>query len=383
MKVAINTQTAIGNKSGFGSYVSNLVRYVPQVSDVEYVSIENTEYAKDLNTPQRLFWDQIGFLQKMSQHKGIDLIHQPSFSAPVFTTTKTVVTIHDIIPVIFPENLAPASRFFFSKIMPFSYRFADHYLTDSHHSKNDIIERLHIPAEKITVTHLAASEEYRVLETKADKERIEGIKKKYNIPEDYFLHIGTIEPRKNISMLVEAFYESIVKNKLPYCLVIVGKKGWWHENLFARVQELGLENKVIFTGYTDLEEMPYLCSGATAFTFPSLYEGFGLPPLEAMAHGTPVLASNTSSLPEVVGNAAMLVNPENVFEIMHALHRVLVDQPLREKMKQRGYEQVKKFSWEIAARQILVIYKEIASGLHFKPLVQDEKTAGVGVGKFR
>jgi len=359
MKVAINTQTAIGNKSGFGSYVSNLIRYVPQVSDVEYVSIENLEYKKDLNTPQRLFWDQIGFLQKMSQHKGIDLIHQPSFSAPIFTTKKTVVTIHDIIPVIFPENLAPASRFFFSKVMPFSYRFADHYLTDSQHSKNDIMERLHIPDEKITVTHLAASEEYRVLNSKADKEKIEGIKKKYNIPEDYFLHIGTIEPRKNISMLVEAFYEGVVKNKLPYCLVIVGKKGWWYENLFARVQELGLEKKVIFTGYTDLEEMPYLCSGATAFTFPSLYEGFGLPPLEAMQCGAPVICSNASSLPEVVGEAGILLSPTDQAAWSKALHDVATDEKQRQKMSLASVEQAKKFSWQKCSELTVKVYEDV------------------------
>jgi glycosyltransferase involved in cell wall biosynthesis len=137
---------------------------------------------------------------------------------------------------------------------------------------------------------------------------------------------------------------------------------------------------VRFLGFVPIDVLRVFYDAAKVFVFPSLYEGFGLPPLEAMAHGTPVLASNTSSLPEVVGNAAVMVNPENVFEIMHALHRVLLDQTLREKMKKRGYEQAQKFSWDIAARDLITTYKEVAGGMRFKPLVQDEQTTNIGVG---
>ncbi|HEY1263414.1 MAG TPA: glycosyltransferase family 1 protein, partial [Terriglobales bacterium] len=192
---------------------------------------------------------------------------------------------------------------------------------------------------------------------------------------------------KNVVRIIEAF--SALKAELEkegkytdLKLVIIGDELSRNPDLRRTVVRGGVQNDVRFLGFVPIEVLRVFYDAAKVFVFPSLYEGFGLPPLEAMAHGTPVLASNTSSLPEVVGNAAMLVNPENVFEIMRALHCVLLDQRLREGLKQRGYEQVKKFSWDISARQILTTYREVAGGVRVKPLFHDEQTTSTASGRF-
>jgi glycosyltransferase involved in cell wall biosynthesis len=181
----------------------------------------------------------------------------------------------------------------------------------------------------------------------------------------FLLYAGRISPHKNVVRIIEAFSalkaELEKEGKFPDLkLIIIGDELSKHPDLRRTVIRGGVQNDVRFMGFVPIEMLRVFYDAAKIFVFPSLYEGFGLPPLEAMAHGTPVVTSNTSSLPEVVGNAAVLVNPENVFEIMRALHRVLLDQPVREKFKQRGYEQVKKFSWETSARQIIEVYESVA-----------------------
>jgi glycosyltransferase involved in cell wall biosynthesis len=182
----------------------------------------------------------------------------------------------------------------------------------------------------------------------------------------FLLYAGRISPHKNLVRIIEAF--SALKAELEkedkyrdLKLVIIGDELSKHPDLRRTVIRGGVQNDVRFLGFVPIEVLRVFYDAAKIFVFPSLYEGFGLPPVEAMAHGTPVVTSNTSSLPEVVGNAAVLVNPENVFEIMRALHRVLLDQALRDKLKQRSYEQAKKFSWDASARQILKVYRDVAN----------------------
>ena len=188
---------------------------------------------------------------------------------------------------------------------------------------------------------------------------------RYLVTYPFLLYAGRISPHKNLVRIIEAF--SALKAELEkeaqfpdLKLIIIGDELSKHPDLRRTVIRSGVQNDVRFMGFVPIEMLRMFYDAAKIFVFPSLYEGFGLPPLEAMAHGTPVVTSNTSSLPEVVGNAAVLVNPENVFEIMRALHRVLVDQAVREKFKQRGYEQAKKFSWDASARQILGVYEAVA-----------------------
>ena len=191
------------------------------------------------------------------------------------------------------------------------------------------------------------------------------IAERYQVNYPFLLYAGNIKPHKNVSRIIEAF--SALKSELDKSeyfpdlkLIIIGDELSKHPDLRRTVIKGAVQNEVRFLGFVPIDVLRIFYDTAKAFVFPSLYEGFGLPPLEAMAHGTPVVTSNLSSLPEVVGNAAVLVNPENAFEIMRALHRVLLDQPLRERLKERGYEQVKRFSWDESARRTLTVYREVA-----------------------
>jgi glycosyltransferase involved in cell wall biosynthesis len=201
---------------------------------------------------------------------------------------------------------------------------------------------------------------------------------RYLVNHPFLLYTGRISPHKNVVRIIEAF--SALKAELEkdgtfpnLKLIIIGDELSKHPDLRRTVVRSRMQHDVRFMGFVPVEVLRIFYDAAKIFVFPSLYEGFGLPPLEAMAHGTPVVTSNTSSLPEVVGNAAVLVNPENVFEIMRALHRVLLDQALRDKLKERGYEQAKRFSWDASARQILRVYHEVAETQPARKKIADER----------
>ncbi|AKM82182.1 TPA: glycosyltransferase family 1 protein [Candidatus Berkelbacteria bacterium] len=354
MRIAIDTQTILGQKSGFGFYVKNLVENLNKIDpENEYILIA-PDTDKDFSTPQRFIWDQFRFPKRARKAK-VDILHQPCFSAPILYRGKIIVTIHDIISIKFPENLPLASRLFYSKWMPFSYRKADMIIVDSEHTKKDIVEYLNIAPEKIRVMYWAVSHDFRPI---FDLQQVEDVKKKYNTGEKYFIHVGTLEPRKNLPFLVRV-YASAVKEGIKENLVIVGKKGWYYDDLFSLVGKLELSSKVIFTGYAEDKDIPALYSGATALTFPSLYEGFGFPPLEAMACGTPVISSNTSSLPEVVGEAGMLLPPHGSKGWTDAMVKLSSDVNLCKELSEKGLEQASKFSWEETAKKTVEVYKEV------------------------
>lgn len=356
MKIAIDIQTTLGRKTGFGFYVSNLVANLERIDKKNQYAFLKPESDHDFSTPQRWVWDQITIPQLARQSKA-DILHQPCFSTPIFYRGKVVVTIHDLISVFFGHNIPFWSRQFFGKWMPFTYRFADHLIAVSEHTKKDAIKVLGIPADKITVIHEAADEKYQVIE---NKKIIAEVRQKYDLGNDPFiLHVGTLEPRKNLPFLVRAFAEAkaeIGSTKL----VITGKKGWYYEGLFQLVDELKLNDEVIFTGYVEDEDIPALYNAARLFAFPSLYEGFGLPPLEAMACGTPVISSNTSSMPEVVGEAGILLAPENEHRWAEALISVLNNEKQWKELRQRGLDQAKKFSWEKCAQETIAVYEKVA-----------------------
>lgn len=354
MKIAIDIQTTLGKKTGFGFYVKNLVENLKKVDpDDDYLLI-TPQSEHDFSMPQRFVWDQFRF-PKIARKAQVDILHQPCFSVPIFYHGKKVVTVHDVIPLIFPGNLPLASRLFYSKWMTYSYNFADVIIADSECTKADIVHHLKIPASKIHVIHLAVSDDFKPA---SSKNKVEQIKRKYKTGEKYFLNVGTIEPRKNLPFLVKAYNEAI-KSGTRENLVIVGKRGWYYDQLFRLVRELQLEEKVIFAGYAPDEDKPLLYSGATAFLFPSIYEGFGLPPLEAMACGTPVICSNTSSLPEVIGDAGILISPNNKPAWSKQMFEISRNKKLAQNLKIMGLKQAKKFSWEKTARETIEVYKDV------------------------
>lgn len=354
MRIAIDTQTTLGQSSGFGSYVTNLVKALKKFyPDNEYNLICPSK-TQDLSTIKRFIWDQFTF-PNLAKKEKVDILHQPCFSAPIFYSGKKIVTVHDIIPLIFPHILPFASRMYFSKWMTYSYRHADSIICDSKSTKKDIIKYLKIRPEKIKVIYLAVSDNFKPAKS---KKHINHIKNLYKTGDKYFIHIGTMEPRKNLDFLIKAYFKA-VKSGVKENLVIVGKKGYNYQKLYELVDKLNLQNRVIFTGYAEDKDIPALYSGATALTFPSIYEGFGFPPLEAMACGTPVIASNASSIPEVVGSAGILLSPKNENLWVKNMIKLANSPDLAQRLKRLGLEQAKKFSWEKTARETIEIYKRI------------------------
>lgn len=359
MRVAIDIQTTLGQPTGFGFYVSNLVSSLRKIkSDVDLITIKPLS-SDDLSTPQRFLWDQFTF-PKLANREKADILHQPCFSAPLFYKNPVVITIHDIINILFADNVSLPSRIFYSKWMPLTYKKASRVITISESTKKDIIKTLGIQEEKIVVIPLAADKKFM---ERISREDINKVKTKYNLPEKYILHIGTLEPRKNLGFLIEVFSE-VVKDKKTHDwnLVITGKKGWHYRELYQKVKELGLESKVIFTGYFDEADKPALYKGAAVFAFPSLYEGFGLPLLEAMASGVPVISSNASSMPEVVGDAGILISPQDKALWVKSIKKVLSEGKLRDKMRVENKKQAANFSWEKTAKKTAEVYKEVAEG---------------------
>ncbi len=357
MKVAIDVQTTVGQKVGMGSYVSNLVRWLKKIDlKNEYRLISPTS-ASDLNSLRRFFWDQARFPLRSLEARA-EIVHQPAFSVPILFPGKKVVTIHDLIVFHFPKNIPLGSRLYFSRWMTFSYRFADAIIADSNHAKKDIVELLKFAPEKINVIPLAASETFRPIR---DKTLLARIRHRYQTGDQFILHVGTLEPRKNLEFLVRVFADC-VRNRptLAHNLVIAGKAGWYFENLFELTERLGLSDRVRFTGYVRELDLPTLYSAAELFVFPSLYEGFGLPPLEAMASGTPVLVSNNSSLPEVVGRAGLLVETNNRTVWQKAVEGLLLNRSLRAKMTEAGLKQAARFSWQKTAEKTVDVYSAVA-----------------------
>jgi len=234
----------------------------------------------------------------------------------------------------------------------------------SNFTKKDVEALFRIPPEKIEVVHNAIDERFRQGHA-SDADR-QFIAERYQVNCPFLLYAGRISPHKNVVRIIEAF--AALKGELTkegrfedLKLIIIGDEVSKHPDLRRACVKGGVQNDVRFLGFVPIDVLRIFYDQAKIFVFPSLYEGFGLPPLEAMAQATPVVTSNTSSVPEVVGNAAVMVNPENVFEIMRALHRVLVDQPLREKLKARGVEQAARFSWDASVRRMMEIYGEVAA----------------------
>jgi glycosyltransferase involved in cell wall biosynthesis len=320
----------------------------------------NTDYSLP-DTSARNYFE----FQRILRRFHCDVLHVPHlFSSPQYIPCRYVVTVHDLLDHFHPPQAESATRrwlrFHFTRRV---LRRAERIFAVSNTTRNDIGRLFRIPLNKVEVIYNAIDERFRRGHaTDADRQLIS---ERYQVNYPFLLYAGNIRPHKNVIRIIEAF--SALKAELEkekrfqdLKLIIIGDELSKHPDLRTTVVRSGVTNDVRFLGFLPIDVLRIFYDTAKIFVFPSLYEGFGLPPLEAMAHGTPVVTSNASSLPEVVGNAAVLVNPENVFEIMHALHRVLLDQPLRERLKRAGYEQSLSFSWESSVERIRQVYEDVA-----------------------
>ena len=307
---------------------------------------------------RRIVWTN-WHIPPLLRHHNIDVYHGVcNFELPIRKMCRYVVTIHDLVPYFFPELVPKKHLLFFKFLIKRVAHTADLIITDSEHSKRDIVRYLKVPEGKIRVIYLGYDAKYRELH---DRQVIQEVLLRYGIRQPYLLFVGVIEPKKNLERLVDA-YVMLRKNTSwgkELQLVIAGGKGWFSEQLYQKVRELELDKYIVFTGFVPDEDLPALYSGAELFVFPSIYEGFGLPVLEAMSCGTPVVTSNVSSLPEVAGNAGFLVDPYDSKAILQGIETVLSDTHRQEQMQQAGYLQARQFSWRKTAEETYNVYREV------------------------
>jgi glycosyltransferase involved in cell wall biosynthesis len=283
------------------------------------------------------------------------LLHDPTGVAPLLLSrARRVATIHDVIPYIYPETSSRLDWLIYRCWLPLAAKRLDAIITVSQQSKADIVRYLHVKSEDVAVIPEAANSAYREM----SQAEIAPALARHNIDFPYILYVGSVEARKNLPRLLEAY--AGLRNWLrQWKLVIVGARKWKFSPVFETVQRLGLEPYVHFTGYVEEADLPALYNGAALFAFPSLYEGFGLPVLEAMACGTPVVTSSSSSLPEVAGDAALLVDPYDIAALADAMRRVLEDSALAAALRVKGLERARQFTWERTARETIAVYERV------------------------
>ncbi len=360
IKIGIDIQSSQGQKTGLGVYTANLVQSLLSESrNGTQVCLLESERKGDLNTLQRLRWENVELPKKAKEEK-IRLLHVPAFSPPMTKPCRLVVTVHDLIGMLFPNQKGWPSRFYWGKWLPAMLKRADHLIAVSEHTKKDVIEHLGIPEQKITVIYSSGHEGFVA---SCDRERMRKLRSRFEIKEKYFICVGTLEPRKNLGRVLEAFLKflSQASPSDKYQLVVVGSKEFAHGKFFKEINKNRRLNPddIIFTGYVDQSDLNCLYACAQAFLFPSLYEGFGFPVLEAMASGTPVLTSDRTSLPEVAGEAAMKVNPEDVNALCEGMKLLATDEKIRQELIQKGFERIKHFSWSKTAKETLAVYESL------------------------
>jgi len=375
MKIGIDYTSAATQGAGIGRYTRELMRALLALPSNNRYSffyasrnhIDTSNFQPPTSNLRRLpfhdkwlmrVWHRLRVPLPVELVVGkVDLFHSPDFTLPpTLSGVPTLLTVHDLSFIRDPDSAWPSLRAFLKKAVPRSVKRATHVLADSQATKNDLVELFGTPAAKITVLYSGVDARFTPVRDQAEIDR--GCAK-YQVPRPFILSVGTLQPRKNYGRLIEAVAQ--FAPILPHHLVITGGEGWLYETIFEQVKRLGLEDRVHFPGFVDDADLPALYSAADLFALVSLYEGFGLPLLEAMACGTPVIGSNVSSLPEVIGDVGLQVDPRNVDDIAHAL-RQMIDQPeLRERSIGLGLERAKMFTWDKAARELLGIYDQVAS----------------------
>ena len=305
----------------------------------------------------KLWFEQVSF-PRACRRQGVELAHVPYFASPLFPTTPTIVTVHDLIPMLLPAYRGSILVRLYTLLVAVAAKRADMVLTDSQASKWDIVRLLDIPSERVRVIYLAADDIYQPV---LDKHRLAATRQKYGLPERYLLYLGGFDQRKNVPTLLKAFAQLARHSKA--FLVVAGRLPEEGSVFFpdprSIVQELGVRERVVFTGWVPEEDKAALYSGARALVFPSLYEGFGLPPLEALACGTPVIASNQGSLPEIAGDGGLLLEQDDVDGLAGAMEKLLNDDTLWGNLREKGLAHAARFSWEKTARETLAVYREV------------------------
>ena len=366
MRIGIDAHMVGTKETGNETYICSLVnalakidkenKYVIFVSDRNIAKnwrLKNVNFIFDLVSPLNLLRLGFQFAIKVRKHQ-LDIMHF-TYHLPLFCSCKTVVSIHDICFKRYPQFFSVRNKYLLPILGKWSAHKANAVITLSNSSKKDIEKFYGINSDKILVISLAANENF----FRVDRNALSSVREKYQIDGGFILAIGNIEPKKNLVSLIRAFSRVVAQGSLHHKLIIVGKAQFQKWNVLQEVVNLGIADRVVFTGYVEDKDLHGLYAAADLFVYPSIYEGFGLPVLEAMACGTPVITSNTSSLPEVVDNAAILVDPYDIEGLEKAIYNVLKNPSLQEKMRVKGFNRARSFRWINTASMTLGVYKEV------------------------
>jgi glycosyltransferase involved in cell wall biosynthesis len=367
MRIGIDTRLIFYQKAGIGQYIQSLMQALAEIDHEDeftlfhsrkdnhpFVTAPNIRY-RALWTPSHHRFETTTMTAELLPHR-LDVLHSPDFIPPRYTRYPAVITVHDLAFLLYPRFLTKQSARYYGQV-DVAARRAAHIIAVSQSTRRDVIKLLGVPSDKVTVIHEAAQPLFRPLDRAQARQHVASV---FGVEQDFILFVSTIEPRKNLPTLLEAFRKMRDVHRVEVKMVVAGRRGWLTEEMNDQIDKLQLNGHVHFLGAVPNEELLYLYNAAKVFALPSFYEGFGLPPLEAMACGTPIVVSNTSSLPEVVGDAGQLVDPNDVEAWSVVLWRVLSDENLRAEMCEKGLRRVASFSWERAARETLAVYHKAA-----------------------
>lgn len=369
--VAINAHLLSGDPSyrsaGVHQYIYHLLTHLPQAGCrvTAFVGPRSTGFPPVLRAVRtrwptqrpavRILWEQLAQGRAL-RVVGADLAHGPVFVGPLAAPCPVVVTVHDLSFLRYPHLFRPANRFYLRLFTRLSVQRARRVIAVSAYTAEETVRLLGVAREKIRVVYHGVDPIFRPLAA----EEVAAFRARRGLPDRFVLFVGTLEPRKNLVRLIEAFARSGADAETA--LVLAGARGWYDDNVFATVERSGLSSRVHFPGYVPNDELPLWYNAARAFAYPSLYEGFGLPVLEAQACGTPVLTSSVSALPEAAGDGALMVDPYDVEAIAESLHRLLTDETLRGVLRRRGLEHAARFSWPRTAAETVAVFQEAIAG---------------------
>ncbi len=355
-------------KTGIEYYFTNLLKSLARIDSEnkytvymdravpESLAIKQDNFSTRILTGPPVFWRQTRLTAEMLFHSP-DVLYSPTPSLPLYHPCRIVTTVHDVIPLVEKDYSGFLWRVAFKRQCSYAVKYAHRIIAISESTKSEITKFFDVNAEKISVIYQAYDSD--IYKPENDSLKIKRVNQRYSIFSNYILYVGTLNPHKNIERLVQAFGRLKAVGKIEHKLVIAGKSGLHHERIIKMASQLALEKEIIFTGYVPRSDLPVLMSGADLFVFPSLYEGFGIPPLEAMACGVPVVVSDSYSLPEVVGDAAVMVDPYNVESIANGIYEVLSNAEFNSQLRKKGLERAKLFSWEKTARETLQLLEDV------------------------
>jgi len=378
MKICIDIRSFLIPKTGVGHYTNNLIHSLLKIDPhneyhLFYFNFFRKKHNFNFPAPNsflreiklipgracNFIWRYLDYPKIDSLLGTMDLFHFPNFTSVPNKAGKNIITIHDLSFIRLPQYTEPKNLKYLTKHFLKSLNKADLILADSQFTKNEIIDIFNVSPQKIKVVYLGVDSLFR---EKGTVQKIAEVKKKYNLPPHYLFYVGTLEPRKNIPTILKAY--KIFKDRrpdLPHKLVLVGIKGWLYDQIFTDIQKLKIENDTLITGYVEQKDLPLIYQGGETLLYPSFYEGFGLPILEAQASSIPVICSKEASIPEVGGNAAVYVETKNSEEIAAKIEKIISDNAFRKEIITQGLEQSQKFSWEKTAKRTLSLYEKIES----------------------